>query len=104
MERKTENQLICGKRLCRNALQGGFNGGRYHVQDPISDARNPIKSGVKSALRTDRGVDWAIAVNRSRIYAPKRVIDAVFGRGRCRVVGSRLSAAFVTDFYIELIG
>ena len=30
MERKTENQLICGKRRCRNALQGGFNGGRYH--------------------------------------------------------------------------
>lgn len=31
MERKTENQLVCGKRKCRSALQGSFDGGRYHV-------------------------------------------------------------------------
>jgi hypothetical protein len=28
MERKTEHQLVCGKRKCRNALQGSFDGGR----------------------------------------------------------------------------
>jgi hypothetical protein len=80
MERKTENQLICGKRRCRNALQGAQNFGRYHTSSSVIDPlKTSIKPGVKSALRTDRGADWAIAVNRSRIYAPKRVIDAFFG-------------------------
>jgi hypothetical protein len=31
MERKTGNQLVCGKRRCSNALQGGESFGRYHV-------------------------------------------------------------------------
>jgi hypothetical protein len=29
MERKTENQLVCGKRKCRNALQADISFGRY---------------------------------------------------------------------------
>ena len=31
MERKTEQQLICGKRLCRNALAARPYLGRYHI-------------------------------------------------------------------------
>ena len=31
MERRTENQLICGKRRCRNALQARQSLGRYHA-------------------------------------------------------------------------
>jgi hypothetical protein len=30
MVRKTENQLVCGKRRCRNALQASSIVGRYH--------------------------------------------------------------------------
>jgi hypothetical protein len=30
MERKTERQLVCGKRACRNALQTSESLGRYH--------------------------------------------------------------------------
>jgi len=40
----------------------------------------PIKPGLKSGLKTDRGIDWAVAVNRARIRAPPRVLDAVFSR------------------------
>ena len=31
MARRTERQLICGKRRCRNALRGGQSLWRYHV-------------------------------------------------------------------------
>jgi hypothetical protein len=85
MERKTENQKLCGKRRCRNAFKGSSGFGRYHsARSAIHPLKTSIKPGVKSALRADRGVGWAIAVNRSRIYAPRRVIDAFFGHVRGR--------------------
>ena len=36
------------------------------VKDPLE---NPIKSGIKMPVATDRGVEWAIAVNSARIRA-----------------------------------
>ena len=80
MERKTENQKICGKRKCRSAFRARSDFGRY--LPPSSDKhplRNPIKSGIKMPVAGDRGVDWAIAVNSARIRAPRCVLDAVFG-------------------------
>ena len=55
MERKTERQLVCGKRRCRNALQVGLGRGRY--LDPsvsVSPLNTSIKSGIKSGGLGDR--------------------------------------------------
>jgi hypothetical protein len=80
MERKTESQLICGKRACRNALRAGQDLGRYgpscHV---VSLSKKPANKGLKQPVASDRGIEWAIAVNRSRIVAPRKVLNAVFG-------------------------
>jgi hypothetical protein len=85
MERKTERQLICGKRRCRNALQARQNLGRYHgSRSVVSPLKNPIKSGLKTRLAYDREIEWAIAVNSARIRAPRRVLDVVFGYVRVR--------------------
>ena len=60
MERKTENQLVCGKRKCRSALAVRLGFGRYL---PSSDAIHPLKTsikpGIKSGLKHDRA--WRIA-------------------------------------------
>jgi hypothetical protein len=42
MKRRTENQLVCGKRRCRNALQGGPNLGRYHASSVSEDIPNRV--------------------------------------------------------------
>jgi hypothetical protein len=70
MERKTENQLICGKRRCRNALQGGLNGGRYHGSSSvISPLKTSIKPGVKSGVRSDRPKLWIVVAAGTPITA-----------------------------------
>ena len=80
MERKTENQKICGKRKCRSAFRARSDFGRYLPSSSDKHPlRNPIKSGIKMPIAADRGVEWAIAVNSVRIRAPRRVLDAVFG-------------------------
>jgi hypothetical protein len=59
MERKTENQLVCGKRKCRNALQGGQSLGRYHAPSSVvSSLDQAAKPGIKSGLAGDR--PWRI--------------------------------------------
>jgi hypothetical protein len=62
MERRTETQLICGKRKCRNALARGANLGRYvspsNSSATIGASKNPIKMGVKSGIAGDRA--WRI--------------------------------------------
>jgi hypothetical protein len=59
MERRTENQLICGKRRCRNALQARQSLGRYHASSAVIDPlKTSIKPGVKSGVATDR--PWRI--------------------------------------------
>jgi hypothetical protein len=80
MERKTERQLVCGKRACRNGLQSRSDLGRYHGgPGVVSTPKNPMKTGTKSRLADDRGIAWAIAINSTRICAPRRVLDKVFG-------------------------
>src|SRR5215813_6630457 len=47
MERKTEHQLVCGKRACRKALQGGESFGRYHVSPTAKlSSETPVKLGL----------------------------------------------------------
>jgi hypothetical protein len=79
MERKTEHQLVCGRRKCCNGLQARSDLG-HGSRSVINPIRNPINTGIKSRPADDRGVDWAIALNRAHIIAPRRVLDAVFGR------------------------
>jgi hypothetical protein len=70
MERRTEHQLVCGKRLCRNALQGGFNGGRYHASSSvINPLKTSIKPGVKSGVRGDRPELWTVVAAGTPIRA-----------------------------------
>jgi len=81
MERKTERQRICRKSKCHGAFRARIDLGRYHVSSVVvSPSKNVDFIGSKQPLKTDRGPDWAIAVNRARIRAPRRVLDAVFGR------------------------
>ena len=61
--------------LCRLDLHLTATQGSQRV---VITPENPIKSGLKSRLKTDRGIDWAVAVNRARI-PPRHVLDAVFG-------------------------
>jgi len=53
MERRAEHQLVCGKRRCRNALQG-----RHAPSVSVSPHKNSIKTGFKSGLGADR--TWRI--------------------------------------------
>jgi hypothetical protein len=62
MQRKTEHQLICGKRRCRNALQGRFSLGRYAPPFAVvSPLENPTKPGIKSGVANDRA--WRIVAD-----------------------------------------
>ena len=58
MERKVEHQRLCGRRKCKAdfaALQAHGVLGRYwRDQNCISDARNPIKPGLKAPVRHNR--------------------------------------------------
>jgi hypothetical protein len=59
MERKTGNQLVCGKRKCRNALQAGSDFGRYHASSAAKLAQEvPDSIGSATALKPDRA--WRI--------------------------------------------
>src|SRR5271169_5283505 len=72
MEPKTENQLVCGKRKCRGALQASETLGRYHAPSgTVRPSKMPVNKGANQAPAIDRGIAWAIAVNRSRIVAPR---------------------------------
>ena len=65
MERKTEHQLVCGKRKCRNALQGSFDGGRYH--DAPSRTIDHLKTSIKP------GINWASNPTRPRFGVSSRL-------------------------------
>jgi hypothetical protein len=63
MVRKTEHQLICGKRRCRNALRANNDFGRYHASSVgIDPLKTSIKSGIKTGVTTDR--PWPIVAGR----------------------------------------
>jgi hypothetical protein len=72
--------FVCKKSKCINAWRVNSGFARYHHSlSVVSTSETPIKSRVKSCLKDDPGIAWAIAVNRARIVAPRRVLDAVFG-------------------------
>ena len=59
MERKTEQQPICGKCPCRNALDGGsIHFGRYCLRGRFSPTEKPIKSGQKIWPQNRSSVDF----------------------------------------------
>ena len=63
MERRTEHQLICGKRKCRNALQARQSLGRYHASSAVVDPlKTSIKPDIKSGVATDR--PWRIVAGQ----------------------------------------
>jgi hypothetical protein len=75
MERKTERQLICGKRKCRNGLQSrSLPLGQYGSRDVISPLKKAVNKGLKQALKPDRPRPWRPF--RGGIVGPTRVIEA----------------------------
>jgi hypothetical protein len=75
MERKTERQLICGKRKCRNALQSrSLPLGQYGSRDVISPSKKPVIKGPKQALKPDRPRPWRLF--RGGIVGPTRATEA----------------------------
>ena len=78
MERKTERQLICGKRRCRDALQARIGLGRYLPTSAcVSPLENPIKMGIKSGVANDR--PWRIAAGPG--LSPSALHCATVGAG-----------------------
>jgi hypothetical protein len=54
MERKTGNQLVCGKRKCRNALQADISFGRYHASSTAKLMQKvPDSIDSKRSLKAD---------------------------------------------------
>ena len=82
MERKTEHQLICGKRRCRNALQGAENFGRYHTSSSaVSPSKKPVNTGPKPSPTTDR--PWHIAAGPALSADQLRAATVPDGPGSC---------------------
>jgi hypothetical protein len=82
MERRTENQLVCGKRRCRNALDGGFDGGRYlSPSRRNAPAKAPDSIDPKAAPAPDRA--WRIVAGPERPAVSLRAATVADGfRGR----------------------
>ena len=75
MERKTDRQLICGKRKCRNALQSlSLRLGQYGSRDVISPSKKPVNKGPKRVLKPGRPRPWRPF--RGGIVGPAHVIQA----------------------------
>jgi hypothetical protein len=87
MPRLCESQKVCYRADCEaawkkklissrflpSALPSGYRG-TVPIHNPL---KSPIKQGLKRADNSRRGVEWAIGVNKARIHAPRRVLDAV---------------------------
>jgi hypothetical protein len=85
MTRRTERQLICGKRRCRNALRGGQSLGRYHISsDAIRASKTPDFIGPKVPLKPDRAT---LSAKRTRAELLRNAIRTeFFGGGKWREV------------------
>ena len=89
MPRNAEHQKVCYRAECKTTRRLKLVNSRFLKRSSSSEhtgstpnrtpLKNPIKSGLKTGLADDRGVEWAIAVNSTRIRAPRRVLVAVFG-------------------------
>jgi hypothetical protein len=74
MQHKTERQLICGKRKCRNALDAKHDFGRFHnpsevSSSPVSPFRKPIKPGLFEQGKTERAKLWTVVAAGTPITA-----------------------------------
>jgi hypothetical protein len=70
MERKTGNQLVCGKRKCRNALQDQLALGRYHgPSSPKLRQKVPDSIGSARPLKTGLGSVWGVVAAGAPITA-----------------------------------
>jgi hypothetical protein len=81
MERKTERQLICGKRRCRNVLAGGRGLGRLYASFAGSRAQGRpyfIEPGRAREGGRPFGIEEALKYARG-IVGPKRVIEVEVG-------------------------
>ena len=77
MERKTETQLICGKRRCRNALEKHEPSRRGRIASPpIERSKKVVKPATFKG--PERGIAWAIRVNSCRIIGPGYVLAREF--------------------------
>jgi len=75
MERRTERQLVCGKRKCRNALQArSLSLGQYGSRRVVRPSKKPVNTGPKQPLRADRPPSWRPF--RGGISGPAHVIKA----------------------------
>lgn len=82
MERRSEHQLVCGNRRCRNALRARFDGGRYHAPSAgITPSKKPANIDPKLAPVGDRA--W-------RIVAGPELSASVF---HCATVGAEEAVA-----------
>jgi hypothetical protein len=74
MERKTEGQLICGKRRCRNALRAGLIRSRYHTPSHvISPPEKPDKMGLAKG--------WFVVASPPEPYTPNQLHCATISDG-----------------------
>ena len=81
MKRNSEIQLICGKRRCRNGLKARADLGRYRPsQYAVGSSKTLDFIDSQEAVKVERSLNWAIAVNRAHVYAPRDVLDEIFGR------------------------
>lgn len=79
IERKSERALTCGKPKCDSGLETLRTLPGY---DPpwqtASYTKKPVNTALKQPDLRDRGVDWALNVNKARIIAPRYVLDREF--------------------------
>lgn len=86
MERRTERQLVCGKRKCRSTLKGGAGRFRYPTANHgIRTLKKAANTGLKTRGNGDppprRPFTLADALKYARgIVAPSHVIAAEIGR------------------------
>jgi hypothetical protein len=86
MQRKTETQLVCGKRKCRSTLKGGAGRFRYPTTHQVV---GPLKSAANTGLKTrgngDRSPRPPFSItdalkNARSIVGPAHVIAVEIGR------------------------
>jgi hypothetical protein len=92
IERTVSNRLICKRSRCRNELR--LSPSRYRPFDRGFSRQLDVPATPIVAVASDLqevpilceskrhpfGVEQALSANRSRIRAPRHVIEAVFGR------------------------
>jgi hypothetical protein len=70
MERKTERQLVCGKRKCRSGLQARSSvTGYLPSSGVVSPSKKPVNKGLKVPLKPDRASSWRVIAAGAPITA-----------------------------------